>query len=251
MIRGIHPVGAGTFITELHCLKQVVVYDCGNGKGISKNDFHMIIDRAFEKVKHISLMFISHFDKDHVSGVEYLIEKGYLNRNSKVYLPLIQNKEIDLYYLFDSEFVYRDIIELLSNNEIPVIYVKPNSNREEEDNNDENENTILSFRKINLADKWLYIPFYLQDNSLLHTFAKYVAASPNPFTSQELENFAALSTSRRKELKKKYNAFKKGKAYGGITHINMNAMLLISKPIDENKNFYGTLFQCIVSAGSR
>ena len=67
-----HPVGQGAFYSERH-ENHNIVYDCGTdyfnrGKKGIKNT----ISQSFSKDEIIDILFISHFDYDHVSLIEHL-----------------------------------------------------------------------------------------------------------------------------------------------------------------------------------
>lgn len=96
--RTFHPVGHGAFFTE-H-IKIVdgkdmekaflnVVYDCGaatkgeNVPSLIKKE----IGITFEKEEHIDLLFISHFDEDHINGLEYLLLNTKMDAETYVVIP--------------------------------------------------------------------------------------------------------------------------------------------------------------------
>ncbi len=88
MIRTIHPVGQGGFISEKFVVsggkETVVVYDCGsqNGKSIVERE----IRNCFQQNAEIRAVYISHLDNDHVNGLEFLI--NYC-RVKNIYLPYL------------------------------------------------------------------------------------------------------------------------------------------------------------------
>lgn len=91
LIRTFHPVGHGAFYTEKHVLEDQtinIVYDCGS-KTLEKQ-LPSIINNTFKKGEEIEFLFISHFDADHVNGIEYL--KTYC-KIKKVVIPLIEDKD--------------------------------------------------------------------------------------------------------------------------------------------------------------
>ena len=71
IIRTFHPVGQGAFYSERH-ENFNVVYDCGTeypkrtDKGIKRT-----VETAFRKDEEIDILFISHFDFDHVGHIDY------------------------------------------------------------------------------------------------------------------------------------------------------------------------------------
>lgn len=93
MIRTVHPVGQGTFISENFIERNgketVVVYDCGsqNGKSVIERE----IRNSFEKGTEICSVYISHLDNDHVNGLEFLIKHC---RVKKVFLPYLSPKSL-------------------------------------------------------------------------------------------------------------------------------------------------------------
>ncbi len=93
MIRTVHPVGQGTFISEKFIERNgketIVVYDCGsqNGKSVIERE----ICNSFEKGTEICAVYISHLDNDHVNGLEFLIKHC---RVKKVFLPYLSPKSL-------------------------------------------------------------------------------------------------------------------------------------------------------------
>lgn len=91
--RILHPVGQGAFFTEQFfeegkCILNVV-YDCGE----LHTNKHLVkeIDNTLNVTgtpEIIDAMFISHLDEDHISGIDDLIDKGCLTKDSVAVLPL-------------------------------------------------------------------------------------------------------------------------------------------------------------------
>ena len=81
-----YPVGHGAFYVEtFHDCKGkffTFVYDCGSS---NKNLIKKCIEDAVNKGDFIKInaLFISHFDEDHVNGLEYL--QTYMDSNTKVF----------------------------------------------------------------------------------------------------------------------------------------------------------------------
>ena len=91
--RIIHPVGQGAFYSERirhrnGCLN--VVYDCGSNTSHKVNGKKKIIqteiESYYDEKEIIDLLFISHFDSDHVNGLVYLKKHCCIKR---VVMPLI------------------------------------------------------------------------------------------------------------------------------------------------------------------
>lgn len=75
--RFIFPVGQGGFAGE-RIGDFVVVYDCGSLSSTSMVEDY--IDQASLYVDHVDLLFISHFDNDHVNGLRYLLSQVQVKR---------------------------------------------------------------------------------------------------------------------------------------------------------------------------
>ena len=103
--RVLHPVGHGAFFTEQFLEyangsdKNVfnVVYDCGVQVNLPL--LNQEIDDVFANTdrKHVDFLFISHLDKDHVSGIKYLIKKSYADAQTTFILPLYKDYHLALY----------------------------------------------------------------------------------------------------------------------------------------------------------
>lgn len=93
--RTLHPVGQGAFFSEQffdgsnECLFSVI-YDCGS---TSKQLLYHEIEQL---EKSIDIMFISHFDNDHINGLKTLIDKKLLKAPSVVVIPFIYPKLIKI-----------------------------------------------------------------------------------------------------------------------------------------------------------
>ena len=70
MIRTFHPIGQGAFYTE-EFNNFTAVYDCGSETDLPL--LHHEIRETFSAHQHINALFISHFDNDHINGLEYLL----------------------------------------------------------------------------------------------------------------------------------------------------------------------------------
>ena len=70
IIRTFHPVGQGAFYSERHNDFNIV-YDCGTEwKNRGKKVIDKTIQSSFSKEDVIDILFISHFDYDHVSKIK-------------------------------------------------------------------------------------------------------------------------------------------------------------------------------------
>lgn len=91
--RVIHPVGQGAFYSERIRHRNGylnVVYDCGSNTSYKVNGEKKIIqteiESYYDEKEIIDLLFISHFDSDHVNGLVYLKKHCCIKR---VVMPLI------------------------------------------------------------------------------------------------------------------------------------------------------------------
>ncbi len=88
IIRKFNPVGQGAFYTEMHItdnnVRHYFVYDCGSER---KDDCIKQIDANFIKNEVIDILFISHFDADHVNCIKHLVNK--VKEIKVVVIPLI------------------------------------------------------------------------------------------------------------------------------------------------------------------
>lgn len=94
MTRTFHPVGHGAFYTEcFKCGKKDIyniVYDCGcfeaakegQSEESYKKRIQSLINDQFSKSTKIDALFISHFHKDHIIGIDYLLKRCKVKRLS-------------------------------------------------------------------------------------------------------------------------------------------------------------------------
>ncbi len=82
-----HPIGQGAYYSERHD-NYNIVYDCGNWKNTKKAD--RVVENSFNKTDKINLLFISHFDIDHVNKINVLKSNFKIE---KVVLPLLHKEE--------------------------------------------------------------------------------------------------------------------------------------------------------------
>ena len=96
-----HPVGQGAFYSERHNVdgqKFNIIYDCGS---FNVRQGKKVVKEAFDKNDIIDLLFISHFDFDHISLLETLISRCQIR---KVVLPLLYE---DVRFALSGYYHYR------------------------------------------------------------------------------------------------------------------------------------------------
>lgn len=168
IIRTFHPIGQGAFYSERHP-NYNIVYDCGSLT--SGNRKEKVVHQSFSKNDTIDVLFISHFDADHVNLISKL--KKTVQRIKYVVMPLIDTNKDCLAKLYN--IIYPQYpTSLISNptlffgNKTKVIYVRSaegDSIGEQRSiyTNDvlENETTISSGQpiRIDANNDWIFIPY--------------------------------------------------------------------------------------------
>lgn len=89
--RFFHPIGQGAFYSERHTSCNInIVYDCGTTNPSSRAK-QRVVNQSFRKDEIIHILFISHFDKDHISLIDTL--KKTVQRIERVVIPLLHDEE--------------------------------------------------------------------------------------------------------------------------------------------------------------
>lgn len=170
--RFFHPVGQGAFYSERHTAHNInIVYDCGTTNPSSRAK-QRVVNQSFRKDEVIHILFISHFDKDHISLIDTL--KKTVRRIERVVIPLLHDKEkIFLSNVFKSLGESR-LADLVSDPNgffgegTQVIAVQPSSENEIGErrsvNVSEMRETVQEVSSgtpltINGLNDWVYIPF--------------------------------------------------------------------------------------------
>lgn len=93
-IRHIHNIGQGAFYTEKFYVNNkvvsTIVYDCGCQIALPKRAIKLI-KNSFNENEIIDILFISHFDADHVNGILTLKER--VSKIAHVVLPELTEEE--------------------------------------------------------------------------------------------------------------------------------------------------------------
>lgn len=187
-IRHIHNIGQGAFYTEKFYVNNkvvsTIVYDCGCQIALPKRAIKLI-KNSFNENEIIDILFISHFDADHVNGILTLKER--VSKIAHVVLPELTEEEKII--LMAKSRAYRESykIQLLiedpnsffngketDNQETKIIYVKK-INEEETDSHinqirtdqqevsqlDNGSKVASGTRLIPSRKEWIYIPVNL------------------------------------------------------------------------------------------
>lgn len=179
MIRRFLPVGQGAFYVEQFALNDKtlnVIYDCGSiTKGISINDK---IDSVFKEGEEIEIVFISHVDRDHINGLEHLINHCIVKN---IVFPYIKKTNKWLLYLdclcnddnpSENDFIFRFInnpFEAFNNSRYPTRLYQVAEKNEEQNIRLYNDIPVIesgdNVIKIIYGEeeaekiKWEYVPF--------------------------------------------------------------------------------------------
>lgn len=104
MKRIFHPVGQGAFYSEEFCKEGGkvdfrIVYDCGTKTGKGKVAPVQVVGSAFnDDGVPIDILFISHFDGDHVSMIDELLKHHFVKRVVLPLLPVEESAVLQAYY---------------------------------------------------------------------------------------------------------------------------------------------------------
>lgn len=219
--RIIHPIGQGAFYSErlwnkLEVKERTVVYDCGSGnsKEIPKRffqelDWHRTHEDEQGNKPPIDILFISHFDADHVNGVKRLNDRYDIKR---IVLPEITKNKWYLYVLganngqMGAMSSFRQFIDGFQGEliEIPPIDAENYTNEQDEgiDIERENHRPVRNDSRIRTGSFsingnifWCYIPmnFEIETQKPLKLEAKLKALFPN----RNLNNLSANEVGRR------------------------------------------------------
>lgn len=228
--RVLHPVGQGAFFTEQFYdesgkVVHNVVYDCGSFTSMP-NLVEYEIRNTFEKNAHIDLLFISHFDKDHVNGLMTLQSKTKIDKDTKVIIPF---RYPYLLMVMDEDYpmLARFVMQLFNiGAQVVGIDEDADDSRlgEPVDIGKLDGNITLGGKKVIRLDKvlWYYYPFMLPDQSSLQkVFEGKVKGIVDLDAPNEI-------LTKRKELRNIYKTI--GKTKGGVTKINVNTLFMLSFP---------------------
>lgn len=124
-LRSLHPVGQGAFYTEVFKKDDgtlfTVVYDCGSETDSSILDAQ--IDEFKNGITQIDILFISHFHRDHISGLDKLLAGITV---VKTVIPMLSEQMVTLarvqnllWYKIDALVTDEIIRELYLSDETP------------------------------------------------------------------------------------------------------------------------------------
>ena len=238
--RTFHPVGQGAFYSERHPDFNIV-YDCGNWK--NSKAAQKVINQAFDKNDTIDILFISHFDYDHVSMIGTL--RDSVKSINHVVLPLLHDDEKILLKAFNHFHANSaqlnqliDDPQAFFGDDARVVFVNASENSESPINDDQesiNLENLSAIQKIDSGVKiqlntgydWIFIP-YNYENTTRSKMLKDELTKEN-ISISDLENVDFL-TKNSKKIKGIYE-----KIDGNI---NENSMIVYSGPLHENHHYH-------------
>lgn len=244
MWRTIHPVGQGAFYSEIfhfdESSEKLVVYDCGS---TAKNKLKKVITNALPQGKDIDILFISHFDSDHVNGLKELS----LHHNIRnVVVPQYDNYEW-YFGLVAGRGKYTDVITPISSLNTHVIQVTRQKDRDPEvkDNpldfsKDEAIKEIESGVTIGIYNTakllWIYKPINFFDTTIMKELEDEIDIRMSGFKEMGPSEKVKYVSENRTEINKIYNRVFRD-ASTKQTGANSASLCLYSgaySPTDEN-----------------
>lgn len=239
-----HPIGQGAFYSERHDNFNMV-YDCGvewKDRGSEKVD--ALVRNSFNEGESIDVLFISHYDYDHIGKIP-ILKQNFVIKN--VILPLLHKDEkIIITEIYKHLGVSKELISIIENPELffpdsRIIRVDIYDNEGEqiagatpiEIDDDNRENiTIKSGERIVKKDVWEYIPYNIFNKNRSSQFKSLL--EENGFDPQKMKENFDYSEKTRKKISDIYKDVK--------GDINANSMIVYSGPIKSSpqKIYYFT-----------
>lgn len=242
--RTFHPVGQGAFFTEQFYDSAAdkviynVVYDCGTLSHDMKDQVEREIRDSFDDKKEIDVLFLSHFDDDHVNYVKYLKANNYL-KGTKVFIPMLAAEE--WLGIVPYAYNYQYVLSLREQDGVNVVQV----NFEEEGDGErdlELRNDPISFDAIGgnviksgtplMPDRgvlgviWCYTPFNVQFSTLIAVFKQKLFSEGLEYDKLRDSGYVNENSGI---LKRIYQGLGKKPTSG--TAINFNSLLVMSYPM--------------------
>ena len=130
--RIIHPIGQGAFYTESIKTNDNlynVVYDCGSGNyKYTPKRLKQDIASFYNPDDVIDLLFISHFDNDHINGIRELKKRTSKIRN--IVVPLIEENDFWYYQIenpsFETALEMPEVENYCKDNKIKALLIQYN-----------------------------------------------------------------------------------------------------------------------------
>lgn len=237
------PVGQGAFYAEKH-EKFNMVYDCGN-RWKTKNS-QKVVRQSFSKNESIEILFVSHFDFDHISLIGTL--KDTVKSIKHVVLPLLNDEQRilignihEVIGAGTSDIINRPSV--FFGDETKITYVEPSENNDVNINNalvlDDNipENigsgTPIKIKSNGGHYNWCFIPFNIESKT--RSAALEFELKKAGFDVDELKTNPSYALNNIIHKKEK-NAIKKIYEYLS-GDINENSLVVYSGPYDMDSKY--------------
>ena len=238
MQRTFYPVGQGGFYSESFKAENNnfnVVYDCGS----LSRDVDKVISNSFDKNEDIDILFISHFDSDHVNKINIL--KNSVGKIKTVIMPLLSEEDKNflllVYKWLGSE--YKNSLDILNNpkeffgSETKIIWVREVVESRDEESNQEIRDVaeiedgaeIKSGENINFYLRgqkfWIYKPYNYKNKIRCKELIKKFRE--NNISIRDLKDVGYV-VNHTKEIRKCYKEVE--------GDINQNSLVLYSNLIE-------------------
>lgn len=252
VFRTIHPVGHGGFFTEELCEGNDcfnVVYDCGTRNGLQLLERE--INKAFNRKQSVDLLFISHFDRDHVSGLKELVRRNLLNSGTKVVMPF----HYPSYFVILNPFLYayyEQCMLILRTTGTTIVEVEEQNPSEGEYGRyldrrphasyvsfEQLRGSISSGSRISLSPKWIYIPFNLNDSK---NFADRFEDEVKRQLGMDINDMSPMDLEQNADIIRGIYQLM-GKKNARSFNINSNSLIVISMPTGDVDSCYTTIAQ--------
>lgn len=265
-----HPVGQGAFYSERFDFDGKtcnIVYDCGSDTNrATPKAIESTIKSSFTNQDIIDVLFISHFDRDHVNKISVL--KNTVKEIKTVVYPLLQDKQKNiLKSIYSGRSDFEDLLMLIDNpssffgNGVRLIKIKalnPEMTLREQNTEPEVVNLFaegLESRECNSGTRftfnthtgsrlanWSFIPynyeFESRHNKLIEAINKASNSDPNNKKIYDrLSDGELISDPKELELVNKIYLL-------CLKDVNKNSMFLYSGPINDSYRFYNRDYNC-------
>lgn len=245
--RYFHPIGQGGFFSECHMIglqkKFVIVYDCGVAHNRSSAD--CVVENKLLDGVEIDILFLSHFDYDHVCKLKVL--SSHVRKIKNVVMPLLSKDErFRLTNLFRASGF--NLLKLINSPEkffgstTRVFRVAPGDPRDVDSDDPREEEAVSldstspakslrSGAKISVSNgagmssyDWVFIPYNYESVTNLGLLeAELIKKGISPHLIKTDPKYTLdKSIVERKVIKEVYNRLPGG--------INLNSMLVYSGP---------------------
>lgn len=234
MNRTFYPVGQGGFFLERVNGHQIV-YDCGSVT--FSNNISRCVNEAFTTNRDIDAIFISHFDADHINGLEEIFSICTVKH---IFIPLVSDEEkiIQLlkYVELKSKWISKFIVDPKSivGANTKVTYVKSANENDLETEEFElskiNKISIESGTTIKIigATEWYYIPYNFEFIDRSIEFKDCVSRSS--LSGLSLSDIYDVIKNNSSELTELKNIYKSIGANSRSENINENSLVVYSGP---------------------